>query len=702
MSEPVAFSQFVIKVHSRCDLACDICYVYEHADQSWRDRSAVMTTATARRTAERVAEHAVEHGLGEVHVILHGGEPLLAGVERLGEILGEFRSVLAGVCTVNLAVHTNGTMLSRRFCDMFREHGAKVGVSLDGDRAANDQHRVYANGRSSYDRVVRGITLLREEYPDLFSGLLCTVDLANDPITVYEALLSHRPPSVNFLLQHATWDHPPRRERSTDYADWLTPVFDRWHADGRPVRIGFFESILSTVRGGASTVEALGLDPNDVVVIETDGEIEQADSLKTAYDGAPATGLDVFTHSLTEAAAHPEVLSRQSGLDGLAETCRSCPVVQSCGGGLLAHRFSSERGFANPSVYCADLKTIINHVGATLASRTLQLSEFDALAAGLGGRKAAGELLDGQRAIQRVLVAWLTRSDQAARRILDHADLVSRESVARVAAHPVFRAWAVDRIEGRDGPDRFPAFTAAVAVHAGLDADLVVPVRNGEIHLPTIGTYPAVAGEDTVAVRIREGRCELRAAPRRRYRLEADDGFSVALEDGDPDRGLPGWPVGGALSESQAAAWQKMFGSAWNIIKDRQPGHVEGLREMLSMVIPLAGPTTDGENVVTSPRMPGAVALVLPADPGRLADLLVHGFQAMKLAAIQDLVDLHDRSDPGFDVRLRFAYVALAGNKTCPDPGDMSTSSCLTPLGRRFVDGMSAAMRSPERSGPGE
>ena len=30
--------QFLLKVHSRCNLACDYCYVYQHADQSWRTR----------------------------------------------------------------------------------------------------------------------------------------------------------------------------------------------------------------------------------------------------------------------------------------------------------------------------------------------------------------------------------------------------------------------------------------------------------------------------------------------------------------------------------------------------------------------------------------------------------------------------------------------------------------------------------------
>jgi hypothetical protein len=78
-----------------------------------------------------------------------------------------------------------------------------------------------------------------------------------------------------------------------------------------------------------------------------------------------------------------------------------------------------------------------------------------------------------------------------------------------------------------------------------------------------------------------------------------------------------------------------------------------------------------------------------------LAARILAGLQAMKLAAIQDLVELHDHSEPGFDDRLRAAYVAMAATGTCPDVAELRASSCLTPLGRRFVDGMRV------RPGPG-
>ena len=85
------FRQFVLKIHSRCDLACDHCYVYEHADQSWRHRPRLISAEAVAKAGERIAEHAREHRLAEVRVILHGGEPLLAGAGLLGSIARDLR-----------------------------------------------------------------------------------------------------------------------------------------------------------------------------------------------------------------------------------------------------------------------------------------------------------------------------------------------------------------------------------------------------------------------------------------------------------------------------------------------------------------------------------------------------------------------------------------------------------------------------------
>jgi uncharacterized protein len=40
--------------------------------------------------------------------------------------------------------------------------------------------------------------------------------------------------------------------------------------------------------------------------------------------------------------------------------------VRVCGGGYLPHRFSKANGFDNPSVYCADLLKLIEHIASAI------------------------------------------------------------------------------------------------------------------------------------------------------------------------------------------------------------------------------------------------------------------------------------------------------------------------------------------------
>src|SRR3954471_2388518 len=78
-------TSFLLKVASRCNLACDYCYMYEHADQSWREQPGLMAEETRRQLAKRVGEYARAVHLSEFLVVFHGGEPLLAGHDRIVE-----------------------------------------------------------------------------------------------------------------------------------------------------------------------------------------------------------------------------------------------------------------------------------------------------------------------------------------------------------------------------------------------------------------------------------------------------------------------------------------------------------------------------------------------------------------------------------------------------------------------------------------
>ncbi len=202
-----------VKGHSRCNLLCDYCYVYTLADQTWRQRPLTMEPSLLALTARRIAEHARGHDLDAIHVILHGGEPLLAGYSYLADAVSRLRETLEQVVRVQVGLQTNGVILDEDFLQMFRSLDVRVGVSVDGDSAAHDRHRRYARSAGSHAIIARALRLLMcPEYREVYSGLLCMIDLRNDPITVYEALLEFDPPVVDFPLPTAPGRRLPPAE----------------------------------------------------------------------------------------------------------------------------------------------------------------------------------------------------------------------------------------------------------------------------------------------------------------------------------------------------------------------------------------------------------------------------------------------------------------------------------------------------------
>jgi uncharacterized protein len=361
----VPFRQFILKVHSRCNLSCSYCYVYEMADQAWRTLPRRMSLPVLHKTVERIAEHAERHQLTSLDVILHGGEPLLAGIEWLAGLVGMLHARVPA--QVNVTMQTNGTLLDYPMLTALKTLAISVGVSLDGDAEATGRHRRYANGRNSFDAVAKGLDLLQSpQFRDCYSGILCTIDVQNDPVSTYEALLRFRPPALDLLLPHANWSYAPPGE---GYGEWLISVFERWYrAPRQETRVRLFSELIQLILGQPGAVEGLGLLPSTLVVVDTDGSIKQLDSLNSTYPGAADTGLNVLSGRFDDALDHPTTVARQIGADALSAQCLGCPVMEVCGGGLYSHRFREGGGFRHPSVYCGDLLKLITHVRDRVAA----------------------------------------------------------------------------------------------------------------------------------------------------------------------------------------------------------------------------------------------------------------------------------------------------------------------------------------------
>ncbi|MDO6776805.1 cyclophane-forming radical SAM/SPASM peptide maturase YhhB [Shewanella sp. 3_MG-2023] len=356
------FSSFLVKVASRCNLDCDYCYVYHHADQSWRSMPKLLSVEHRELFVHRLQEYILQSGLTRCAVIFHGGEPLLAGAQTIVD----FATTLRKACNipVDVSIQTNGVLLTEESLRLFEKNDIGISLSLDGPKSANDKHRLTRKGRSSFVETEQALIKL-QQYPSIFAGVIAVIDVSTSSKELFEYFDQFEIPQLDFLLPDAHWLRPPpnRDQVPTVYQEWLVDAFDIWLDQYPHIKLRTFESLLDVCAGLPSGTDAFGLGDVSLLSIETDGSYHDLDVLKVTQDGATKLTGNLSDTSISEVALSPsiELHRRYLRKEGLADVCQACDIVDICGGGALPHRFNKD-GFINPTVYCGEMKRLINHI----------------------------------------------------------------------------------------------------------------------------------------------------------------------------------------------------------------------------------------------------------------------------------------------------------------------------------------------------
>ena len=357
----------LLKVASRCNLNCSYCYIYHMGDDGWRDQPKLMSDAVQAATVRKLSDlyTSQEHRL---HVVLHGGEPLLIGPKQMLKLCSMLRTALPNACEVH--VQTNGVLLTDDFIDIFVRFDVGISISIDGPADVHDRFRVDKRGQGSYDSVRKAIALLTARYDarPLFSGVLAVVDPSSNPRDVYASLKATGAPSIDFLVRDGNHTHLPEGKASstsTEFGTWMSEALDIYLSDPTPPRVRILDDMLRLIMGGASHKEGVGTTDYGILVIDTDGSINKNDTLKVAHSAADRfdrTSWNILSDSLTDVVQSPTYLDYYRQQRPTARECRTCSELHVCGGGMVAHRWSHDRGFDNPSIFCADQLLLISRM----------------------------------------------------------------------------------------------------------------------------------------------------------------------------------------------------------------------------------------------------------------------------------------------------------------------------------------------------
>lgn len=357
--------EVVYKVVERCNINCTYCYYYNMGDNSALERPAVAAQEEITALARWVADGCRDQKIPRASIAVHGGEPMLMGASRFGEMCATFRETIGDVAETSFSIQTNGTVLSDAWMRVFAEYGVAIGVSIDGDQSAHDRYRLDRRKRSTFARTERHLHEL-VEWADAIGrerpSTISVISRHNNYRAIYRYLRTLGIERMSFLLPDRNADDPISSDQATvaAYGRALAEIFEEWLTEDDPkVVVRFINDVLrffsaNPRRDLSFIVNGKKKKSHQIIVARSDGTVAIDDSLIPALDWYSTTpAYSIHDATLGEFLSDPVFRAMEAEGQRLPTACRECSWRGICQGGDLENRYSAERGFDNPSVYCA-------------------------------------------------------------------------------------------------------------------------------------------------------------------------------------------------------------------------------------------------------------------------------------------------------------------------------------------------------------
>lgn len=366
-NERRGFTSMVKPVGSLCNMRCKYCYyldkaaLYEHRQPPMDDV-----------LLERYIRANIEGNNSPVIAFAwHGGEPLLAGKEFFRKAVRLQQKYAEGKSVEN-SIQTNGLLLDDEWCEIFRDNGFLVGISIDGPEDIHDAHRVDAGGKKTFARVMHGVERLyrnRVEY-----NTLSTVNIHSEgrgaevyrflrSISVFMQFLPVAELLCNGRIQSPEAQHAeiaPWSISARGFGEFMCDIFDEWVARDVGRRyVQLFDATLALKVGVQPSVCSLCETCGNGLTVEHNGDVYSCDHF--VY---PEYKIGNINHDRLADLAYCDRqfefgISKRSSLP---RDCRHCRHYTLCHGECPKHRFINDStGEYGKNYLCDGYKLFFDH-----------------------------------------------------------------------------------------------------------------------------------------------------------------------------------------------------------------------------------------------------------------------------------------------------------------------------------------------------
>lgn len=361
-------SQTILKIADACNLNCSYCYYYADSFSPEIPPNKLMPKHVVETYFQKVVDHCRIHGLQKYGILLHGGEPLLAGKKYYRWLFELARRYFGNEIEIEWSLQTNGVLLDDEYVGLFRENGVSISVSLDGPKEIHNRFRLDKRGRGTFAETIDALELLeRNGYPP---AILCTIFPDDDGHKVYTYFRSLDIKWMNFMLPDYSYDTFPYDDLSAHNKNclaYMKGAFDAWFEEDNPaVSVQYFKDLVRSSIGERTEMCTMQESCPNFITLETNGTVNHCDVMRLSGTSNYETGVSI-QEPLDAIDEHPihRKMGEPQGL--LCSTCRACEFLSSCGGHCPGTRYSEENGFDNVSIYCEFFKAFIPYVEGRVA-----------------------------------------------------------------------------------------------------------------------------------------------------------------------------------------------------------------------------------------------------------------------------------------------------------------------------------------------
>lgn len=355
-ASPFARPMYVMlkPVGSGCNLRCDYCYYLEKGSGTVMDE---------RLLADFIRQYIASQNTPQVLFTWHGGEPLLKPLGFYRKAL-ELQRRYAGGRRIDNCLQTNGTLLTDEWCDFLRDNRFLVGISIDGPQPLHDACRRSSGGISTWNDVMRGISLLQRHGVEW--NAMATVNAVNveHPKAFYHFF---RDIGCEFLqfTPVVEPDMPDRSITADQWGSFLCSLYDEWvKKDVGKMFVQLFDATLANWAGVAPGVCSMSATCGLAPVVEADGSVYCCDHfVRPEYRLG-----DILEQPLSEMLyGEKQLRFGWSKSSSLPRECQECRWLFACHGECPKNRLVTDR-YGEPGLnsLCGGYRQFFAHVAADM------------------------------------------------------------------------------------------------------------------------------------------------------------------------------------------------------------------------------------------------------------------------------------------------------------------------------------------------